>query len=360
MGKSDVRVIFFGELPPSTIHGASISNNINLAILRSKYRVTVIEEFADLKYHDSFSISKGLAFFKSFTKYLLRLVPKSHSIYYGVVYLSKAGICKNILLVFFFKLRNPASKIILHFHRSDISSFLASKLNSFLFFFLNRFVSIYIVLAEKQSEQLRRLGIINTRVLFNTIETEYSDEQLLDISSEEKEEITIIYIRNYIRDKGIFDLIRAVKEYNKNNVRQVVLECYGNFSSSTIHDELMLLSKEIPKVKINSQITGEQKYKTIYESDLTALPSYNEGLPLSLLESMSLGTPMIITNVGFIEEALGTDYPYYCFPDNPQSIIEAIKRYEKDPLKSRLEIKKRYQKFSQKNHAEQVLKIFDE
>ncbi|HQT58821.1 MAG TPA: glycosyltransferase [Daejeonella sp.] len=215
-------------------------------------------------------------------------------------------------------------------------------------------------MAEKQSEQLRRLGIINTRVLFNTIETEYSDEQLLDISSEEKEEITIIYIRNYIRDKGIFDLIRAVKEYNKNNVRQVVLECYGNFSSSTIHDELMLLSKEIPKVKINSQITGEQKYKTIYESDLTALPSYNEGLPLSLLESMSLGTPMIITNVGFIEEALGTDYPYYCFPDNPQSIIEAIKRYEKDPLKSRLEIKKRYQKFSQKNHAEQVLKIFDE
>lgn len=360
MGKSDARVIFFGELPPATIHGASISNSINLAILRSKYRVCVIEEFADLKYHDSVSINKSVAFFKSFTEFLLRLVPKSHSIYYGVVYLSKAGICKNILFAFFFKLRNPASKIILHFHRSDISSFLASKINSFLFFFLNRLVSKYIVLSAKQAAQLKHLGIISTSVLYNTIETEYSEAQLAVISKEDKEHITIVYIGNYIRDKGIFDLIRAVKEYNKNNERHIVLECYGNFSSNTIRDELMLFSNEIPQVKINSQITGMQKYKTIYKADLTALPSYNEGLPLSLLESMSLGTPMIITNVGFIEEALGADYPYYCLPDNPQSIIDSIKRYEQDPLKSKSELKKRYQKFSQKNHADQLLKIFDE
>jgi glycosyltransferase involved in cell wall biosynthesis len=51
--------------------------------------------------------------------------------------------------------------------------------------------------------------------------------------------------------------------------------------------------------------------------------SENEGLPLVILEAMSKGKLVITTNVGFIKEALGDDYPYYVAND-ADSLKEAI------------------------------------
>lgn len=71
----------------------------------------------------------------------------------------------------------------------------------------------------------------------------------------------------------------------------------------------------------------------LWESvDLVILPSHREGLPLTLLEAMSFGLPIIATHVGGIPQALdfgrcGTLVP----PGDPRSLCGAISQFLTDP-----------------------------
>lgn len=49
-------------------------------------------------------------------------------------------------------------------------------------------------------------------------------------------------------------------------------------------------------------ISGKNKIELLNRADAYVLPSYNEGLPVSILESMSYHLPIISTNVGGIPE----------------------------------------------------------
>lgn len=51
-------------------------------------------------------------------------------------------------------------------------------------------------------------------------------------------------------------------------------------------------------------ITKEQKPSLLVKADVLVLPSYNEGLPIAILEAMSYALPIISTNVGSIAEAV--------------------------------------------------------
>src|SRR5699024_9570393 len=55
-------------------------------------------------------------------------------------------------------------------------------------------------------------------------------------------------------------------------------------------------------------VSEEQKQFFFKESQVFVLPSYNEGLPISILESLSFGIPVISTNVGSIDEAIIDNY----------------------------------------------------
>ena len=59
-------------------------------------------------------------------------------------------------------------------------------------------------------------------------------------------------------------------------------------------------------------------------SDLFVLPSVFEGLPLAVLEAMSLGCPVAATRIGGTVEALGENYPFLAEAGNPRSIAATI------------------------------------
>ncbi len=66
-------------------------------------------------------------------------------------------------------------------------------------------------------------------------------------------------------------------------------------------------------------------------ADLFILTSHFEGLPLAVLEAMSLAVPVIATRIGGTVEALGDDHPFFTEPGNPAAIAAVIHQALADP-----------------------------
>ena len=69
--------------------------------------------------------------------------------------------------------------------------------------------------------------------------------------------------------------------------------------------------------------------------DLVVLPSLYEGLPLSLLEAMAAGKPVIATAVGGVAEAiLEGESGLLVRPADPPALAAAIRRLVSDPVRA--------------------------
>jgi len=102
----------------------------------------------------------------------------------------------------------------------------------------------------------------------------------------------------------------------------ITLHTYGAFPTVEIKEKILRYRNS--NISIGEVITGEEKFVVLKRADCLILPSFNEGEPLVVLEAMSVGTPVISTNVGLIPEMLGTDYPFISSPGDQASLEEKI------------------------------------
>ncbi len=90
----------------------------------------------------------------------------------------------------------------------------------------------------------------------------------------------------------------------------------------------------------SDQVGGEHLdlFKLMRLADVFALPSYVEGLPISIIEAMALGIPTISTNINAIPEAVKhLETGWLIEPGNSNALAEAILILKEDEqLRSRL------------------------
>lgn len=78
-------------------------------------------------------------------------------------------------------------------------------------------------------------------------------------------------------------------------------------------------------------VHGAEKERLWNESDLFLLPTYHEGLPYALLESMAARTPALISPVGEIPDVMEDGVHGLFVPNrNPQALADAIRRLDID------------------------------
>lgn len=76
-------------------------------------------------------------------------------------------------------------------------------------------------------------------------------------------------------------------------------------------------------------------------SSCVVLPSYREGMPMSLLEAMSMGKPIITTNTSGCKELVRSGFNgFICEPKNAHSLYEAMQNFINTPLQQRQKIGK--------------------
>ena len=67
------------------------------------------------------------------------------------------------------------------------------------------------------------------------------------------------------------------------------------------------------------------------KADLFILPSSTEGMPISVLEAMSMELPIIVTNVGGMSELIRDEGGIIINTNNKEQLLYAIMDYIKNP-----------------------------
>ena len=102
------------------------------------------------------------------------------------------------------------------------------------------------------------------------------------------------------------------------------LEIGGNKNEEALKEAIRAQHLE-DCVHFNGFVSGDLKKELLSRSDVFVLPSYNEGLPISILEAMSYGCAIISTPVGGIPEVV-KDNGVLVQPGDIEGIAAAVAR----------------------------------
>ena len=125
--------------------------------------------------------------------------------------------------------------------------------------------------------------------------------------------------------KGAYDLIEAVKNIKNEGIKIKILMA----GDGEIQKAKDIIKKENieDSIEILGWIDNKQKEKYLKSSDFYILPSYDEGMPMSVLEAMSYSLPVITTDVGGIPEIIqNKNNGIMVKPGNNDEIKNAIKK----------------------------------
>lgn len=117
-----------------------------------------------------------------------------------------------------------------------------------------------------------------------------------------RETTTLLFLGRIGERKGVFDLIDALGRLNDRipNLR-LLMGGDGDLEAARQHAEANGSSE---RVELLGWVRGAEKQALLERAAVYVLPSYNEGLPMSVLEAMAAGLPVVSTPVGGIPEAV--------------------------------------------------------
>lgn len=142
--------------------------------------------------------------------------------------------------------------------------------------------------------------------------------------------VAVLFLGRIGDRKGFFDLLEAVARLVRNG-HDIELLAAGD-------GEVARAAAEVSRLGIASRVhllgwlNGPAKEDAMRRADVFCLPSYAEGLPMALLEAMSVGMPVITSPVGGVPEAVSDQEVGYLVPPGDVDALEAaLRRLVTDP-----------------------------
>lgn len=152
-----------------------------------------------------------------------------------------------------------------------------------------------IAVSEKVKQNMIKNGIDNITVIYNGIDiVENNNERNNSCKN-------ICFIGRLSKQKGILEFLDTFKGLLKNN-SQLILNIVGDGELKP------QIEKKITSLDINKNVKmhgyRENVIEVIREMDLFVMPSFYEGLPITMLEIMSQRKILIANDVGGISEVI--------------------------------------------------------
>ncbi|MEN6293488.1 MAG: glycosyltransferase, partial [Methanobacterium sp.] len=134
-----------------------------------------------------------------------------------------------------------------------------------------------------------------------------------------KEDILVLFVGYLDVFKGIFELVDSFNEIKQENIKLMIVGTGPK--KYELKDRVHKLGLE-KTVIFTGNLKPEEMHNYYQAADIFTLPSYTEGLPISILEAMSCGTPVIATNVGGIPEIIDDNINGFIIPPKNKKILK--------------------------------------
>tara|TARA_R110002012_G_scaffold283090_2_gene473159 strand:- start:107667 stop:108722 length:1056 start_codon:yes stop_codon:yes gene_type:complete len=259
------------------------------------------------------------------------------------------------ILGFFLKLLFNKNIKIVHIHGASRGSFY----RKYIFYVISKNIfnkkvlyhihgAEYHIFYSKASKRVQQLveNMINLCDGIIVLSKEWSDffaktfkpknifvvNNIVDFKSEKRfneppQTVQILFLGRIGKRKGTFDLLQTIIDNSDYFEDKIKLTIGGDGDIEKLNS--LIISHKLDKtIEYVGWVDGEKKKELLTNSHVLILPSYNEGLPISLLEAMSYSMPIISTNVGGIPQILKNNLNGILIePGNKTQIFEALKVY---------------------------------
>ena len=209
-------------------------------------------------------------------------------------------------------------KIVLHIHGGAFKEFYASNPRQ-IQQFLDKCDCI-ITLSQSWKEYFsNELRCQHVEVVENIVPTPTIQS---DTKSDDK--FHLLFLGLIHRDKGIFDLLEMIANQNEEWQNKILLHVGGNGAVSELTNFISEHGLQ-HCVKYEGFVSGDKKVHLLNLCDAFILPSYVEGVPISILEAMSYSKPILATKVGGIPEIVENGgNGFLIAPGDKSSLLENI------------------------------------
>lgn len=294
---------------PTHIDGSVIRKSIYFAVSYIKIAVLLMRGQADAAH---LHVSERGSFFRK--AYLLRLVKR-----FGV-------------------------PVLLHHHGAEFFPFyesLSPKKRAYVKDIILK-ADLNLVLSEFTERQYKAaFPGIRTAVLFNGVPVPDRNQYNPDGKH-------IVTLGRLGTRKGTYDLIEAIKILDPGLPADFCFDLCGDGETAGAADRAAQAGVR-GRIGHLGWIEGRDKDQLMGECCIHVLPSYNEGLPMSILETMAAGIPNISTRIAAIPEVIEHGVNGFLVePGDVEALTLAIQRLALDPL-----LRKRFSRAAYEKVAKQ-------
>lgn len=292
------------ELPPPT-HGTTYINRIIYNTCKNDPKIkfinltltTQFKEIGKITVHKIFLNLKLL-----FRIWWIELKPSTKKVYFSLS-MTPLGILRDFTLNFPSLLFNQ--KRIIHLHGfTFFQTYRSSYLFRFCFKHLTRNSQLIALCNTHKKELLKQIPHLKASHIFILPNTVHPVPTHTPSTYSNSQTTHCLFLSNIQKKKGIFDVLEAIKK-----IPNIQLNIAGKFFDTSLEElnhRIKTLNCE-GKVHYKGFVDTLKKHTLLSTNHIFILPSkLEEGSPVSILEAMAYGLPIISTQKGCIEEMITT------------------------------------------------------
>ena len=160
-------------------------------------------------------------------------------------------------------------------------------------------------------------------VLYNAVQTYPKNPYNADAKG-------VLFLGRLGMRKGTFDLLDAIKRLDDKIPKEIKFYLCGDGEIERVKERVSNLNIE-HRISHIGWIDGIQKENILQNTMINVLPSYNEGLPMTILETMARGVPNISTRIASIPEVIRDgENGYMITPGDVESLAMYIEKLVND------------------------------
>jgi glycosyltransferase involved in cell wall biosynthesis len=268
---------------------------------------------------------------RTYTAVVKTLKAKTKERHYDVLHIASSASISLLKDLWMMRIaRRRGIKSILHLHFGRIPQLAERK--GWEWRLLKRAIRMAdrcIVLDKRSYTTLHNYGFSNVSLLANPL-SPHVEEIIQRCGDVSRVKSRLLFVGHCIPTKGVYELAQAAKR-----VEEIELRIIGPIHND-IRGDLERMADNASWLDIKGQCNFESVIREMLECGIFVLPTYTEGFPNVIIESMACGCPIVTTPVGAIPEMLAIEGDKPCgkcvAPRDVDALTTAIKEFLAQPV----------------------------